>query len=50
MLQGYPEKKQGKKKKSKGLTYQSGQRWPDFGVPFQKAREPVLIALHTTSL
>lgn len=46
MLQGYPERK----KKSKGLTYQSGQRWPDFGVHFRKAREPVLIALNTTSL
>lgn len=47
MLQGYPERK---KKKSKGLTYQSVWRWPDFGVSFQKAQELILIALNTTNL
>lgn len=44
MLQGYPERK-----KSEGLTYQSVQCSPDFGVHFQKARELVLIALNTTN-
>lgn len=45
MLQGYPERK-----KSRRLTYQSAQGWPDFGVRFRKAQELVLIALNTTDL
>lgn len=50
MLQGYPEREKEKKKKSEGLTYQSGVALADFSTCVHQAQELILIALHTTNL
>lgn len=51
MLQGYPEREKGrKKKKSEGLTYRSGVALADSSAHVHQAQELTLIALHTTNL